>query len=81
MLTTSKLKKGYKQYKEQKATGGDSGDGKEEIISSQEEFFDELVDIDKCIATARGWFKFFEKAITNKIQGRMKKRTPILRNS
>ena len=53
--TTSELKKGYKRYKEWKATGGDGEE--EEITSSQEEFFDELVDIDKSIATAKGRYE------------------------
>ena len=35
--------------------------------SSQEDFFDELVDIDKSIATAKGRYEFVEAAI-NKMQ-------------
>ena len=72
--TTSKLKKGYKRYKEQKeqanksATSADPEELEDkEITSLQEEFFEELIDIDKSVATAKGRYDFVETAI-NKMQ-------------
>ena len=68
VYTTSELKKGYKRYKEWKERANKSATSADpEITSSQEEFFEELSDIDKSIATAKGRYDFVETEM-NKMQ-------------